>query len=209
MKYSRTCPARPGQVSNTRLLRTTPAKRPRPAKAADAAVVAVRLPRQCDALRWMTSDTLGLTSTHGTATKLRSYGARRRWSHQPMAHKPAVAKLRCSWPMTGNCVIESPSRCPQSVWFGPGPRGWRGRRRPWMARPTTPAQLRPVAAFSQAAAAEERTLGTLLRPERLRRAAALAMRHSTKQQASPAYDKAAAARLGAAAVALSQRSAAR
>jgi hypothetical protein len=41
------------------------------------------------------------------------------------------------------------------------------------------------------------------------RAAALAMRHSTKQQAGPAYDKGAAARLGAAAVALSQRSAAR
>ena len=40
------------------------------------------------------------------------------------------------------------------------------------------------------------------------RAAALAMRHSERQASGPAYDKARAARLGAAAVALSQRSAA-
>ena len=41
------------------------------------------------------------------------------------------------------------------------------------------------------------------------KAAALAMRHSTKQQASAAYDKGVAARLSAAAVAQAQRSAAR
>ena len=41
------------------------------------------------------------------------------------------------------------------------------------------------------------------------KAAALAMRHSPAQQASPAYDKGGAARLSAAAVAQAQRSAAR